>query len=246
MQKRQLKFEKGISKTFLEVNLIPDMFKSIFRILTLSITREELLQFDRRYFIIGLIGTWIVGIGRYWDDVRASMLQHAGLGSVIYIFLLALFIWIIIKPFLVDNWNYFTVLTFISLTSFPAILYAIPVERFLSLESANTVNVWFLAIVAAWRLCMLYHFLKVFTRLSVSDIITVTLMPICLIITSLTILNLHRVVFDIMGGRRNPTPHDEAYSVLIFLTVISAILTLPLIIAYCIGIYNRIQAKKKH
>lgn len=203
-----------------------------------------MLQFKWRHFIIGLIGTWIVGIGRYWDDEGATMLQHLGLGSVIYIFLLALFIWIIIKPFMVDNWDYFTVLTFISLTSFPAIFYAIPVERYFSLETANTINVWFLAIVAAWRLGMLYHFLKVFTKLSVVNIITVTLMPICLIITTLTILNLHRVVFDIMGGRRNPTPHDEAYSVLILLTVISAILTLPLLIAYCVGIYNRLQQRK--
>jgi hypothetical protein len=220
------------------------MFKTIWRLLTLRISRQEILKFDRKHFIIGLLGTWIVGIGRYWDDEGATMLQHLGLGSVIYIFLLALFIWLIIKPFLINQWSYFTVLTFISLTSFPAIFYAIPVERFYSIETANTMNVWFLAIVAAWRLCMLYHFLKTFTRLSSGDIITVTLMPICLIITTLTILNLHRVVFDIMGGRRNPTPHDGAYSVLIFLTVISAILILPLLIAYGVGIYSARKAKK--
>lgn len=221
------------------------MIKSIFRVLTLRITREEMLQFDKRYFIIGLIGTWLVGIGRYWDDPGASLLQHAGLGSVIYIFLLALFIWLIIKPFLIEGWNYFTVLTYISLTSFPAIFYAIPVEKFLSIATANTINVWFLAIVAAWRLCMLYRFLKVFTRLSPGNIVTVTLMPICVIITTLTVLNLHRVVFDIMGGRRDPTPHDGAYTVLIFLTIVSAILTLPLLIAYGAGIYNRVQEVRK-
>lgn len=204
-----------------------------------------MLQFNWKHFIAGLTGTWIVGIGRYWDDEGATLLQHAGLGSVIYIFLLSVFIWIIVKPFLVENWTYFRVLTFISLTSFPAIFYAIPVERFLSLSRANIMNVWFLAIVAAWRLCMLYHFLKTFTRLRTADIITITLMPICLIITTLTALNLHRVVFDIMGGRRDHTPHDGAYGVLIFLTVISVILTLPLLAAYFIGIYSRVQQKKK-
>lgn len=205
-----------------------------------------MLQFNWKHLITGVIGTWIVGIGRYWDDEGATLLQHLGLGSVIYIFLLALFIWVIVKPFMLDKWNYFTVLTFISLTSFPAVFYAIPVERFLSLETANTINVWFLAVVAAWRLSMLYHFLKVFTMLSIGNIITVTLMPICLIITTLTILNLHRVVFDVMGGRRNTTPHDGAYNVLIFLTVISAILTLPLLIAYCVGIYNRVQQRRQN
>src|ERR671913_2320544 len=141
------------------------MLKDILKLLALRISREEILQFSWKHFIVGLTGTWIVGIGRYWDDEAASMLQHLGLGSVLYIFLLALFIWLIIKPFLIDQWSYVTVLTFISLTSFPALFYAIPVERIYSIETANTMNVWFLAIVAAWRLCMLYHFLKVFTRL---------------------------------------------------------------------------------
>jgi hypothetical protein len=106
-------------------------------------------------------------------------------------------------------------------------------------------NVWFLGIVALWRLCLLYYFLSVFTRLGAGNILTVTLMPICVIITTLTILNLHRVVFDLMGGRRNATPHDSAYEVLILLTVISAILVLPLVIAYGVGIYSCRKAKKR-
>lgn len=217
---------------------------TIIRLLTFRLTREEMLQFNKRHFFAGLIGTWVVGMGRYWDDSGASVLQHLGLGSVLYIFILALFIWLILKPYYIDDWNYFTVLTFIGLTSFPAVFYAVPVEKFVSLETANTLNVWFLAIVAVWRLCLLYYFLKHYTRLRVGSILTVTLMPICLIITTLTILNLHRVVFDIMGGRRNPTPHDGAYNVLIFLTVISAILILPLLIAYGIGIYQRVKRIK--
>jgi len=173
--------------------------QTIVRLLTFKITREEILQLNINYFIIGLFGTWVVGMGRYWDDKGASLLQHLGFGSVIYIFILAGFIWLILKPFFIDNWNYFTVLTFISLTSFPAILYAIPVERFFSIEIANTTNVWFLLIVAVWRLGLLYYFLKHFTKLGTGDILTVTLMPICLIISVLTVLNLHRVVFNIMG-----------------------------------------------
>ena len=222
-----------------------NVFKTIGRLLTFKLTRAEMLQFNWKHFIAGFIGTWFVGMGRYWDDKGASLLQHLGLGSIIYIFLLAFFIWLIIKPFFVENWNYFTVLTFIGLTSFPAIFYAIPVERFLSIETANTMNVWFLAIVAAWRLALLYYFLKRFTDLSAGNILTVTLMPICLIITTLTFLNLHRVVFDIMGGRRNPTPHDSAYIVLMFLTTISVILIIPLLIAYGVGIYNRAKQRKE-
>jgi hypothetical protein len=211
----------------------------ILRLLTFKLTREEMLNFNGVHLMAGIIGTWLVGMGRYWDDPKASPLQHWGLGSVIYIFILAGFIWLILLPFKIEKWSYKTALTFIALTSFPAIFYAIPVERFFSISTANTINVWFLAIVALWRLCLLYYFLKHFTQLSIGNIMTVTLMPICLIISTLTALNLHKVVFDIMGGNRQPTAHDGAYGVLMFLTVVSVILTIPLLIAYGIGIYNR-------
>ncbi|HLY71882.1 MAG TPA: hypothetical protein VKR53_19245, partial [Puia sp.] len=182
--------------------------QTIIRLLTFKVTREEILQFNKSHFIVGLFGTWVVGMGRYWDDPAASLLQHLGIGSVIYIFILAGLIWLILKPFFIDNWNYFKVLTFISLTSFPAILYAIPVEHFFSLQTANTMNVFFLAIVAVWRLGLLYYFLKHFTMLTSVTIFTITLMPICLIISVLTMLNLDRVVFNIMAGIRHPSAHD--------------------------------------
>jgi len=215
------------------------IFNTIIRLLTFQLTREEMLQFTAKHFIVGLIGTWIVGMGRYWDDSRASILQHAGLGSVIYIFALAAFIWLIILPFRIEGWRYFRVLTYISLTSFPAIFYAIPVERFFSLDTANTMNVWFLIIVAAWRLALLKDFLGRFTKLSGHHILTVTLMPICVIISTLTILNLHKVVFDVMGGVRDRTSHDNDYGILVILTIFSLILTLPLIFGYAEALYSR-------
>ena len=217
------------------------IFKTIIRLLTFKLTREEMLSFTPSLFIVGLIGTWIVGIGRYWDDPGAKLLQHLGLGSVIYIFVLALFIWLIVKPFKVEDWTYFRVLTFISLTSFPAIFYAIPVERYFDLATANTMNVWFLAIVAAWRLALLFFFLSRFTRLHISTIMVITFLPMALIVSSLTFLNLQRVVFNVMGGLRTPNAHDAAYTVLIFLTMISTILVIPLLIAYFYKIYKRRQ-----
>ncbi|TRX48292.1 hypothetical protein FNH22_29400 [Fulvivirga sp. M361] len=215
------------------------LFKTTLRLLTFRLTRDEMLQFKVKHFIVALTGTWLVGMGRYWDDEKASLLQHFGLGSVIYIFVLSGFIWLILLPFKVDGWKYSVVLIFIGLTSFPAIFYAIPVERFFSIETANTMNVWFLAVVAAWRLGLLYYFLRHFTRLSLGNILTVTLMPMCLIISALTILNLHKVVFQVMGGIRNPSPHDSSYMILMLLTGLSMILSIPLLIAYGVGIYKR-------
>jgi uncharacterized membrane protein len=66
-----------------------------------------------------------------------------------------------------------------------------------------------------------------------------TLLPICIIITTLTFLNLDKVVFDMMGGLNHETSHDGAYQVLFMLTLISTILALPLLIAYVIAIYKR-------
>ena len=56
-----------------------------------------------------------------------------------------MFVWLVIWPLRPKEWSYKKVLTFVSLTSAPAILYAIPVERFLSLPTARSVNAWFLS-----------------------------------------------------------------------------------------------------
>ncbi len=219
---------------------------TVLKLLSFRLSREEMFQFKARHFFIGLLGTWLVGIGRYWDDPKASLLQHMGLGSVIYIFLLAAFIWLIVLPFKVERWHYFNVLTFVSLTSFPAIFYAIPVERFTTMDQANTINVWFLAIVASWRLGLLFYFIRRYTRLSGFNILTLTLMPICVIITTLFALNLHGVVFQIMGGlEKTPTPHDASYAVLMTLTFVSVILVIPLLIAYGAGIAHQRDKDKR-
>ncbi len=214
------------------------IFKDIINLLIFRITREELLRLNSKHLIIGLIGTWLVGMGRYWDDPNAHLLQHLGVGSLIYIFALSLFIWLILKPYFVEHWRYINVLTFISLTSFPAIFYAIPVERFYSMETAASLNVWFLAIVATWRFVLLFFYLTRYTLLQYGYIIIATLLPVCVIIAAL-MLNLERAVFELMGGIRDSTSNDRAYVVLIVLTFISSIAALPLLLAYGIAIHRR-------
>ncbi|MCM3870508.1 MAG: hypothetical protein ND895_07445 [Pyrinomonadaceae bacterium] len=177
--------------------------------------------------------TWLVGIGRWWDDPDAQLLQHLGVGSVVYIFVLALLLWLIVWPLKPQNWSYRHVLTFVALTSPPAILYAIPVERFTSLETARTLNVWFLGLVATWRVALLFFYLRRYARLPVFSIVVAALLPITLIIVTLTMLNLERAVFDLMGGLRSDgTANDNAYAVLIMLSLISVVLFIPLLICY--------------
>ena len=209
------------------------------KILFFRFTKENVHSLNHIHFIIGLTGTWLAGIGRYWDHPNAEPLQYAGLGSVIYIFILALLIYIIVLPYKLQGWNYFKVLTFISLTSFPAILYAIPVEKFMELSTAASVNAWFLGIVALWRLALLFRFLKIYDHLKMWNVWVIALFPMCLLITALTVLNLEKVVFNIMGGLRDTTGREKSYFVLMGLTYISAICFLPLLFAYVIGIFVR-------
>lgn len=218
------------------------VFTTILRLLTFRLSREEMLAFNNKHLIAGLIGTWLVGMGRYWDDPGAKLLQHLGLGSVIYVFCLALFVWLILKPYFIAHWNYRAVLTFICLTSFPAILYAIPVERFFALQVATKMNVWFLAIVALWRLSLLFYFLRVFTKLNWGYIFSVALLPVCAIVTALSILNLERAVFNIMGGLHDSdkNANNGAYFVLLVITLFSQIALIPLLFAYAIGISKRL------
>ncbi len=214
------------------------------KILFFRFTKEDIHSFKQSHLFIGLIGTWLAGIGRYWDHPDAELLQYAGLGSVIYIFLLAMLIYVIVLPYKLKEWDYFKVLTFISLTSFPAILYAIPVERFMPIDTAASMNAWFLGIVALWRLSLLFRFLEVFDDLKWHNVLFIALFPMCLLIVTLTLLNLEKAVFNIMGGLRQTTGREKAYNVLLSLTFFSMILILPLFIGYMEGIITRIKRNK--
>jgi len=202
------------------------------RLLTLRATREELVRFTSKHLAFGLLCTWIVGVGRYWDNPRVQLLQHLGIGSIAYVFILSLFLWLIVWPLRPRNWSYFRVLVFVSLVSPPAILYALPVEKFYSLDTANSLNVLFLAIVATWRVALLVFFLRRLGELDGFSIVVATLLPLTLIIVTLTVLNLEKAVFDFMGGLREGTASDASYGILFLLSSFSILLFLPLLLCY--------------
>jgi hypothetical protein len=216
------------------------------RLLTFRMSRQNFLDLGRGHFLFGLVSTWIVGMGRYWDDPGAKLVQHLGLGSVIYIFVLSMFVWLVIWPLRSKQWSYAKVLTFVSLTSAPAILYAIPVERFFALETARSVNAWFLAIVATWRVALLIFFLRKYAQLGAFQIIVAACLPLTMIVTTLTALNLERAVFDLMGGLREGggTANDTAYAVLFTLTYFSVILFVPLLLCYVGLVLNGVVERR--
>lgn len=221
------------------------MLKTISRILSLQFSKEDIFKLNRSYLVVGLLSTWLVGMGRYWDNLRANIWQHLGVGSVVYIFALSAFIWLILLPFKLKNWSYIRLLTFISLCSIPAILYAIPVEKFMLFDTAKSVNAWFLGIVALWRILLLFRFLKVYDDLRIDEVMTCVFLPIVLIINALAVMNLEHVVFNLMSGNDKNSANDTAYIIVIILTLISWILVLPLLINYFYDIHLRRKKRKE-
>ena len=223
-----------------------DVIRTTIRLLTLRCSEGELASLGMRHFIFGLVCTWVAGVGRYWDNPRVGLLQHLGIGSVVYIFALSLLLWLVVWPLSPKHWTYFRVLAFLSLVSPPAILYAIPVERFFSLETSNNINFWFLSIVAVWRVVLLFFFLGVMARLDVVSVFVSAFLPLTLIVVALSALNLEKAVFSLMGGFNERTPNDAAIATLQVLSLASMLLFVPLLLLYCAVIIQKRFLKGSH
>ena len=210
------------------------------RLLTFRTPSHAVATNWKVYLAFGLFFTWLAGVGRYWDNPRAELWQLAGLGSVAYVFVLAVILWLLLAPLRPKNWSYRNVLTFVTLTAPPAVLYAIPVERFMSSAHAAEANAWFLAIVAAWRVGLLGVFLRRVARLPWLQLIVATLLPLAIIVVSLAILNLEHVLFDLMAGIRdeNKTANDMAYIIVFYLAYLSFISAPILGIAYVVCVFR--------
>ena len=209
-----------------------DVIVTAARVLTFRATGDELRGLNRRHLVLGLLLTWLAGIGRWWEDPHAGVLQHLGVGSLVYVVVLSFFLWLIIRP-LSARTHYLNTLTYITLTAPPAILYAIPVRSWLDLDVAQQTRLWFLAIVATWRVALWARYLIVSVGLSRPAASIATLFPLTLIVVTLSTLNLERVVFNLMGGRlEDATVNDSAYEVLFLLSLLSILLLVPLAVAY--------------
>lgn len=206
---------------------------TLWRVLTFQATDDELRALDARCLVAGLLFTWLAGMGRWWDDPSAQLAQKLGVGSLVYVLVLASVLYLIAWPLRPVRWTWLNVLAFVTLTSPPALLYAIPVERFVGVEAAASANVWFLAIVATWRVLLLGRFLRA-AGLSTASSVVACLLPITGIVTALTFMNLHHVVFSVMAGLRDEpvNPHAGAYFVLMLLTGLSMLAVLPLLVMY--------------
>ncbi len=215
--------------------MLVEIVRDVWRLLTFRRMSAAVRDNYPSYLAFGLIATWLAGMGRYWDNPRAELWQHLGLGSLGYVFVLSLLLWALIAPLGPQNWRYRNVLLFVSLTSPPAILYAIPVERFMSLEHARTANMAFLGVVALWRVALYWIFLRRVAKLPGVAAVTGLFLPLALIVAALSMLNLEHAVFEIMAGLSGEgTSADEAYGVVVMLSLLSTIVAPLFIILYIV------------
>jgi len=219
--------------------MISEIIRQEWLLLTFRETRIDFSRHQAAFLVFALVATWLAGIGRYWDHPNAHWWQYAGLGSIAYIMILSLLLWFVVLPLRPKHWSYLTVLIFVGLTAPPAWLYAVPVERFMSLELATTINMLFLLIVAVWRVALYGVFLRRAANLSGLAWTVALFLPLALIVTALAMLNLEHAVFEIMGGlAAEPTSSDKAYVVVIVLSVVSFVTAPVLFVGYLFACYR--------
>jgi len=126
----------------------------------------------------------------------------------------------------------------------PALLYAVPVERFVDLGTAQSINAAFLAVVAIWRVALLFRYLTSVARLHWFQVLIVAVVLLSGIVVSLTLLNLEHVAFDLMAGIReaNASPNDTAYIVVVSLAFFSLFAFPVSLILYLGAVVHRQQA----
>lgn len=226
---------------------IVNMLRTQFAFLLFRPIRISVQKDFWRWFGFVLLVTWITGIGRYWDHPSAEYWQYAGLGSVAYILCLSLLLYLVVWPLRPANWSYRGVLIFVGLTALPAVLYAIPVERIVDLKTAQSINAWFLGVVAVWRVALLIRYLKVTADLHWFLVVTVSVLLLSGIVFTLSLLNLEHVVFDLMAGIReeNASPNDAAYLVVLSLAFFSVWAFPVALVLYLGAVVHRQKWKMK-
>ena len=215
-----------------------EIVKSIFRVLTFRATETEMTSWGKAHLAFGLLCAWLAGMGRSWDDAGASLLRKSGIGSIGYVLALSFLLYLIVDPLSESRTRYRHILTFVCFTAPLGMLYAIPVELFTPHETALQINMWFLAIVAAWRVALLAFYFRRALALSWSEVVLCTLLPLSIIMTPLTVMNFLNFIGEAMSGLREQGETDPMAGVLKFLGIFAFYSLLPLLAWHQIAIRN--------
>ncbi len=103
------------------------------------------------------------------------------------------------RPRFLDGFRQFLALFW--MTAPMAWLYAIPYERFLSLDNAIYLNVWTLGLVSVWRVVLIARVLSVFTRRSLIGV-SILVLTFAWLTMGITVMVIPLPIIQFMGGIR--------------------------------------------
>lgn len=222
------------------MTMTPNVLRFAACLLTFRSSGEELRAVGGPHLAFGLLCTWLVGMGRSWDDREASLPQHLGVGSLVYVFILAFLLWATVAPIASFRVKYWQVLTFICLASPPGLLYAIPVEQFTPVETAQKLNVSLLLVVASWRVALLIFYLTRGLQLRPLEVFVTTTLPLATILAPLAVFNMLERIASAMGGlRKGQKMSEPATEVINWIGGVSIMAWLPLVVTYLTIRFNQ-------
>jgi hypothetical protein len=211
----------------------------IWRVLTFRASRKDFVRANTTDFVVAMLFVWVAGIGRHWDRTAGDWWKNFGLGSVGYVFVLALLFYLVIRFAPGKRYpRYFQVVTFVAMTGPPALLYAIPVEMIFpdpKFRTANTINAVFLAVVALWRVFLLAYFLRTM-RISTAQAFYGMTVPIALILMIIVMTDSTYSMVMHMGGFHVVTPHDKENEGVLLFAILSMMAASVLVPAYLLHV----------
>lgn len=187
---------------------LKDCLRLQWKILAFRATQADIEGLSWKHLPFGLFWALLAGVGRAWDNQNAGWVLHSGLPSVVYVFLLSLFLWLFTAPLRPPNWRLEKLTAFVSFTALPGVIYAVPFEMLLLPDDAVVANEILLLIVASWRVALLTFFLA---KASLTKLATATAvcLPLSLIILTLVAFDYLEKTFSVMGGFRYYVVQDE-------------------------------------
>jgi hypothetical protein len=209
--------------------------RTMVRVLTFRITRVEFQELDYRHLVAGLLSTWIVGMGRYWNAADATLAQRMGAGSLLFVVAFSGLVWLVLRPLKPGDWSYRRVLTLIALVSPPAILYAIPVEQLAGSSRAVSIRVGMLALVAGWRVSLLVYYVVKLSGWRRPTALIGSLIPITAMIAALSTAQLiDTTARDMARLEQNALAPAAFVSTIHAMANLGTLLFVPIMVAYVV------------
>lgn len=181
-------------------------FVDMIDVLLLRITSERIRRFGWWHLFLGVAVTWLVGVGRWYDDPMADPVRLTGVGSIVYVLFLGTFIYLVARPLASADSplrNAGKVIIAVMLTAAPAALYAFPIERFGDPDLHLNYNTAALFVVSTWRVMMFYSILRQGGEMDKKQTWAVMLVVISVILGVLGFFGVLGAVANSMGGFRD-------------------------------------------